>query len=177
MGLQFGSQSIVLINLSCGGCANLPAIPRSLSMRYIGWTGPSAVGQDVDIPLPSGLAVRNMERKWQAEGNLPQPWSLAGALSVLRDSAVATLPGEEKADAGKATGARALVIFSTGAEGTSITPEDLAGQAVAASVPIYPVALPGFPWVLPYEGYTYRGPYEGWFLCVWRSGGRCRRWQ
>jgi hypothetical protein len=59
--------------------------------------------------------------------------------------------------------ARALVIFSTGAEGTSITPEDLADQAIAAGVPIYPVALPDFPWVLPYEGYTYRGPVKGGF--------------
>ena len=103
-----------------------------------------------------------MERKWQAEGNLPEPWSLAGALSALRDSAVAALPSE-KADAEKAMAARALVIFSTGAEGSSITPEDLADQAAAAGVPIYPVALPSFPWVLPYEGYTYRGPVKGGF--------------
>ncbi len=60
--------------------------------------------------------------------------------------------------------ARALVVFSTGAEGTSITPQDLADQAVAAGVPIYPVALPGFPWVLPYEGYTYRSPVKGGFF-------------
>ena len=35
-----------------------------------------------------------------------------------------------------------MVIFSPGAEGTTITPQDLADQAVAAGVPVYPVALP-----------------------------------
>jgi hypothetical protein len=134
--------------------------PRVLSDALHRLAGP-ATGQDVDIPLPAGLAVRNMERQWQAEGNLPQPWSLAGAFSVLRDSAVSALPAEEKAHPEKA--GRALVIFSTGAEGTSLTPEDLANQAAAAGVPIYPVALPDFPWVLPYEGFTYRGPVRGGF--------------
>jgi hypothetical protein len=99
-----------------------------------------------------------MERKAQADGNLPQPWSLAGALSALKDSA-----------AGGAMEARALVIFSTGAEGTSITPQDLADQAVAAGVPVYPVALPGFPWVLPYEGYTYRSPVKNGFYYFYQS--------
>jgi hypothetical protein len=134
--------------------------PKVLSdaLHRLAGTAGQAAGQDVDIPLPAGLAVRDMERKWQAEGNLPQPWSLAGALSVLRDSAITVPPGPDKE-----TAARALVIFSTGAEGTSITPEDLADQAVSAGVPIYPVALPDFPWVLPYEGYTYRGPVKGGF--------------
>jgi hypothetical protein len=119
-----------------------------------------AVGQDVDIPLPAGLAVRDMERKAQADGYLPQPWSLAAAVSALKDSAVGPSHGEVKADTGRAMAARALVIFSTGAEGTSTTPGDLADQAVAAGVPVYPVALPGFPWVLPYEGYTYSNPVK-----------------
>ena len=115
--------------------------PRVLvdALRRLAGPGPAgqAAGQDVDIPLPAGLAIRNMERKAQADGNLPQPWSIAGAVSALKDSAAASSPGET---------ARALVIFSTGAEGTSITPQDLADQAVAAGVPVYPVALPGFPW-------------------------------
>ena len=123
-----------------------------------------AVGQDVDIPLPAGLAVRDMERKAQADGYLPQPWSLAGAVSALKDSAVGPSPREEEADTDRAKAARALVIFSTGAEGTSITPGDLADQAVAAGVPVYPVALPGFPWVMPYEGYTYSNPVKSWCL-------------
>jgi hypothetical protein len=59
--------------------------------------------------------------------------------------------------------ARALVIFSTGAEGTSITPEDLADRAISAGVAVYPVGLPGFPWVLPYEGYTYVAPNGFYF--------------
>ena len=134
-------------------------------MRYIDWLvrGPTgqAAGQEVDIPLPAGLAIRNMERKAQSEGYLPQPWSLAGTVSVLKDSAVASSPREEEAGANRAKAARALVIFSTGAEGTSITPQDLADQAFAAGVPIYPVALPGFPSVLPYEGYTYRTAVKG----------------
>jgi hypothetical protein len=117
-----------------------------------------ASGQDVDIPLPAALAVRARERKAQADGHPPQPWSLAGALAALRDSTVD--PGsnkEEPAGADKAMAARALVIFSTGAEGTSITPQDLAGQAVAAGVPIYPVGLFTFPPILPYDGYGFDG--------------------
>ena len=135
------------------------------ALHRLAGPGPAgqAAGQDVDIPLPAGLAIRNMERKAQADGNLPQPWSLAGAVSALKDSAVSSSPGEEKADADRVTPSRALVIFSTGAEGTSITPEDLAYQAVAAGVPVYPVALPGFPWVLPYEGYTYRSAVKNGF--------------
>jgi hypothetical protein len=133
-------------------------------MHYIDWL---VRGQPVkptlrtvDVPLPAGLSIRKMERRAQADGNLPQPWSLAGAVSALRDSAAASSPGEQKADTNRAMAARALVIFSNGAEGTSIVPEDLADQAVAAGVPIYPVALPGFPWVLPYEVYTYRRPVK-----------------
>ncbi|HKE25462.1 MAG TPA: hypothetical protein VKB88_24050 [Bryobacteraceae bacterium] len=134
--------------------------PRGLAdaLHRLAGPGPTgqAAGQEVDISLPAGLAIRNMERKAQSEGNLPQPWSLAGAVSVLKDSAVASSPREEETGANRAKAARALVIFSTGAEGTSITPQDLADQAVAAGVPIYPVALPGFPSLVPYEGYTYR---------------------
>ena len=112
-----------------------------------------ATGQNVDIPLPAGLMVRDLERKALANGAPPEPWSLTGALSVLRDSAVAPQFDEEKTEGDKATTARALVIFSTGAEGTALTPQDLAGQAVTAGVPIYPVALRRFPYALPYDGY------------------------
>ncbi len=143
--------------------------PRVLADALRRLAGPGQAGQDVDIPLPAGLAIREMERKAQADGNLPQPWSLAGAVSALKDSAVTSPPGEEKADGDRAMAARALVIFSTGAEGTSITPQDLADQAVAAGVPVYPVALPGFPWVLPYEGYTYRSPVKNGFYYFYNS--------
>jgi hypothetical protein len=105
--------------------------------------------------------VRARERKAQADGLPPQPWSLAGALSALRDSAVAPVFDEEKADADRAMAARALVIFSTGAEGTSITPQGLADQAVATGVPVYPVALFTFPPILPYDGYGYDCEYDG----------------
>jgi hypothetical protein len=100
--------------------------PRVLADALHRLAGPvptgQVAGQEVDIPLPAGLAIRNMERKAQSEGYLPQPWSLAGAVSVLKDSAVASSPREEEAGANRAKTARALVIFSTGAEGTSITP-------------------------------------------------------
>ena len=141
------------------------------ALHRLAGPGPAgrAAGQDVDIPLPGGLAIRNMERKAQADGNLPQPWSLAGAVSALKDSAVAPSLDDEKSDADRTMAARALVIFSTGAEGTSITPQDLADEAVAEGVPIYPVALPGFPWVLPYEGYTYRSPVQNGFYYFYAS--------
>jgi hypothetical protein len=123
--------------------------PKVLADALHRLTGPrpagQAVGQDVDIPLPAGLAVRDMERKAQAYGYLPQPWSLAGAVSALKDSAVGSSPGVEKADADRAMAARALVIFSTGAEGTSTTPGDLADQAVAAGVPCLSGSSPRFP--------------------------------
>jgi hypothetical protein len=118
--------------------------PRVLADALHRLAGP---GQDVDIPLPAGLAIRDRERKAQADGFLPQPWSLAGAASALKDSAVAP----------SAMAARVLVIFSTGAEGTTLTPEDLADQAVAAGVPVYPVAFFTFPPVLPYYGYGFDG--------------------
>lgn len=133
--------------------------PKALAdaLHRLAGPGPAnqAAGQDVEIPLPTGLAIRVRERKAQAAGNLPQPWSLAGAVSALKDSAVAFSPGEEKADADRAMAFRALVIFSTGAEGSSMALQDLADQAVAAGVPIYPVALFTFPPLLPYDGYGF----------------------
>ena len=106
-------------------------------------------GQGADVPLPAGLAIRDRERKARQHGAAPQPWSLAGALGALRDSAS---PGP-----GKETAARALVVFSTGAEGTSVTPRNLADQAVTAGVPVYPVALFAYPPILPYDGYGLDG--------------------
>ena len=125
--------------------------------------GGQTPGRNVDIPLPAGLAVRTAARKRLANNGPPEPWSLTGALSALRDSAVTPLPGEDRAGADKAPAARALVIFSTGAEGTALTPQDLADQAVAAGVPIYPVALLHSPFVLilPYDGYGYDCAYDG----------------
>jgi hypothetical protein len=132
-----------------------------------------APGQDVDIPLPAGLAVRAVARRRLANNGPPEPWSLTGALSALRDSAVTPLPGADKA-----TAARALVIFSTGAEGTALTPQNLADQAVAANVPVYPVALMKFlPWALPYDGYGSDGVvysdirFEGPRGSIWGPGG------
>lgn len=126
---------------------------------------PSAA-QNVDVPLPAGLAIRAAERKRVAAGRPPQPSSLAAALSVLRDSGATSSP-------------RALVIFSTGAEGTSLTPDDLADQAIAAGVPVYPVALLNFlvP-ILAYDGYRYDGLWEEWGdsngKSMWGPGGPYR---
>jgi hypothetical protein len=79
---------------------------------------------------------------------------LAGSIAALRDSAAAPLLSAEEKGTKKET-ARALVIFSTGGEGTAVTPQDLADQALAAGVRIYPVALFSFPGILPYDGYRY----------------------
>jgi hypothetical protein len=106
--------------------------------------------RDVEVPLPTGLGTRTAEVRALANGRPPEPSSLAAALAVLKDSAARPSPGaREQGDA------RALVIFSTGAEGTSITPQDLANQAVNVAVPVYPVALPAT--ILPYDGYGYDG--------------------
>ncbi|MGH9237381.1 MAG: hypothetical protein ACRD3G_05005 [Vicinamibacterales bacterium] len=82
----------------------------------------------LNLTLPAGTAIRS-ERP-----NLGHwPLSLTGAMAALQDSAL-----------GLAMGARALVIISTGAEGTSIRPEDLADQALSADIHVYPVALPTY---------------------------------
>ena len=132
------------------------------ALRRLSAPADQASNQDVDIPLPASLAVRDRERKAQAKGFPPQPWSLAGALAVLRDSAGTRVVNQDKASEDKSMAARALVIFSTGAEGSVLTPQDLADQAVAAGVPIYPVVLPPspIPLILPYEGYGYDCEHE-----------------
>ena len=84
----------------------------------------------LDLTLPAGTVMRP-ERSLPNPPGHPQPVSLTGAMTALQDSALSL-----------ATGARALVIISTGAEGTSIRPEDLADQALSADVHVYPVALP-----------------------------------
>ncbi len=105
---------------------------------------------DVEIPLPTGIGTRPAELRALANGRPPEPSSLAAALAALTDSAAGPSRG-----VGEPAHARALVIFSTGAEGTSLTPLDLANQAVDVGVPVYPVALPAT--ILPYDGYGYDG--------------------
>jgi len=116
---------------------------------------PIPAGQGFDLPLPEGVAVRPEDQVKALAESHAVPWSrsLLGALTVLRDSA-----------AGPPRPARALVIFSPGAEGTTITPQDLVDQAVAANVPIYPVTLPSNQ-AIWYEGYAFdpEGPL-GWGL-------------
>jgi hypothetical protein len=60
------------------------------------------------------------------------------------------------------------VIFSTGAEATSITPQNVAEAALTAAVPVYPVALYAYPPVVPYDGYG----YDGQFVDGAESAGR-----
>ena len=91
---------------------------------------PMPADPSLSLRLPAGSVIRP-ERSMALPLGHAWPLSLAGAMTALQDSAV-----------GSAMGARALVIFSTGAEGTSIRPEDLADQALAADVHVYPVALP-----------------------------------
>jgi hypothetical protein len=100
---------------------------------------PMTAGSGFDLQLPQGVVVRKSPDGSPDDG----PRSLLGAIAVLGDSAE-----------GPAVAARALVIFLSGAEGTSITPQDLADQGVAANVPIYPVVLPAARWIW-YDGYTY----------------------
>ncbi len=144
-----------------------PSVLLDALRRLAGPSAGQGPGLDVDIPLPAGLAIRDRERQAQAHGAPPAPWSLTGALSALRDSAFAAVLDKDEAGADRAAAGRALIIFSTGAEGTALTPEDLAGEAVAAGVPVYPVALISFPGLLPYDGYGYDGqeyygiPFEG----------------
>jgi hypothetical protein len=144
------------------------ADPAVLAGALYRLAGPAPAGQD-DVPFPPGLVIRNMERKAQANGYPPQPWSLAAAILTLKDSAAASPSGEQPANAGAPAASRALVIFSTGAEGTTVTPDDLADQAINAGVPVYPVALPAFPSVLPYEGYTYATPVPNGFFYFYPS--------
>jgi hypothetical protein len=85
------------------------------ALRQLG--DPIPAGQALDLALPPGAA---------------KPWPLVAAIATLQDST------DRAAVAG--TAARALVVFSKGVDGV-ITPKDLAGKAVAANVPVYPVAL------------------------------------
>jgi len=80
---------------------------------------PIPADQALDLTVPAGTFIRTEQKQRMAESaslrGQPWPLSLAGAITALHDSAV-----------GPAMAARALVIFSPGAEGTSITPQDLA---------------------------------------------------
>ena len=104
---------------------------------------PIPSGQGFDLQVPAGVVVRAEVKEAELKDGKPWPRSLLGAITVLGDSAV-----------GPAARARARVLFSSGAEGTSITPQDLADQGIAANVPIYPVVLPARP-LTRYEGYSY----------------------
>jgi len=104
---------------------------------------PIPSGQGFDLQVPAGVGVRAEAKEAELKDGKPWTRSLLGAITVLGDSAV-----------GPAARARALVLFSSGAEGTSITPQDLADQGIAANVPIYPVVLPAGQQPR-YEGYSY----------------------
>ncbi len=95
--------------------------------------------QALRLALPAGAVVpdqkseicrcRRPRRQERPASAIPKPWPLVGATTALGDSA-----------AGPAKAVRALVIFSSGVDGASpITPQDLADQAVASGVAVYPV--------------------------------------
>lgn len=113
--------------------------PKELLAALGRLADPMPAGSGFDLQLPQGVVVRKSPDGSADAGAR----SLLGAIAVLEDSA-----------AKPAVAARALVIFSSGAEGTSITPQDLADQGVAANVPIYPVVLPARRWIW-YDGYAY----------------------
>jgi hypothetical protein len=129
--------------------------------------------QGEDIQLPAGLAVRARVSKAVASRRYipaPVPWSLAGSLAALKDSGIAVWPGAVKATPEDHTAAtRALVLFSTGAEATSITPQNVAEEAISAAVPVYPVALFSYPMVIPYDGYGYDGQFVDGAESIGRS--------
>jgi len=136
---------------------------------------PIPAGQGFDLALPEGVVIRPEDQVKAPAGAAMfdshwVPWSrsLLGALTVLRDSATGpTMP------------ARALVIFSPGAEGTTITPQDVVDQAGAANVPVYPVALPSNE-AIWYEGYAFNpeGPlgYGVHFGLGHGGQGRFNQW-
>jgi hypothetical protein len=126
----------------------VPLYQRSpeLLAAFDRFADPIPAGPGFDLELPEGVVIRPEAKEAELKGG---GWSksLLGAITVLGDSA-----------AGPAMPARALVIFSPGAEGTSITPQDLADQGIAANVPIYPVVLPAGQWIW-YNGYSYDSPF------------------
>ena len=119
--------------------------PRQFLAALDRLSDPIPAGQGFELQLPDGVVIRPEAREAERKGGIPWSPSLLGAMTVLGDSA-----------GGPTMPARALVIFSSGVEATSIAPEDLANQGVAANVPIYPVALPTAAWIL----------FEGQGLCA-----------
>jgi len=118
--------------------------PKELLAAINRLTEPIPAGPAFDLGLPQGVVIRKTEGNANAVQEAKGwSWSLLGAITVLGDSAAAP-----------AMRARALIVFSTGEEGTSVTPQDLADEGIAANVPIYPVVLPASHWIW-YEGYTY----------------------
>lgn len=147
--------------------------PQELLAALNRLADPIPAGQGFELQLPQGAVVREGDRVEPAAVDWSR--SLLGALTALGDSA-APAPAA----------ARALVIFSPGAEGTSITPQDLADEAIAAAVPIYPVALPSNE-AIWYDGYAFdpdgplgmgrfgpnfgighggRGRFQQWGVCI-----------
>ena len=102
-------------------------------------------GQGFDLPFLEGVGLRPEDEPKALTVSHAIPWSrsLLATLAVLRDSAT-----------GPRGSARAVVLFSTGAEGTTVIPDDVVDHAVAADVPIYPVALPTNQ-AIRYEGYPF----------------------
>jgi VWFA-related protein len=91
-----------------------------------GQTGVPA-GVTIPLDLPVGREILPADA-WQ--GGSFRGWPLEAAIGTLKDSAAT-------AD----SALRALIMFSDGRGGTTTVPEDVAGQAVALGIPVYPVPI------------------------------------
>lgn len=91
---------------------------------------PLALPRNVVVPEPKDDRI-DLAHSADATGAIgPKPWSLVGASTALKDSAA--VPGKRD---------RVLVVFSKGVDDTTITPRDLAAEAMASDIPVYPVAF------------------------------------
>jgi len=70
------------------------------------------------------------DRELDPKSEPPKPWPMEAAIGALKDLAAAP---------NKAL--RMLVVFSEGVGGTTTVPEDVAEEAVALGIPIYPVII------------------------------------
>ncbi len=91
-----------------------------------GQTGVPA-GTTIPLDLPAGREILPADA---SQGASFRGWPLEAAIGTLKDSAAA--PGNAL---------RALILFSDGLGGTTTVPEDVAIQAVALGIPVYPVPM------------------------------------
>jgi hypothetical protein len=102
--------------------------PGTYSWRpRIDQPGMVATGEAIPLELPPNRQILDAG-SWPGPGH--RGWPLEAAIGTLKDSAAAS----DKV-------LRMLVMFSEGAGGTTTVEEDVAEQAVALGIPIYPVMI------------------------------------